>query len=197
MSINKDWAPAELLHLIVCLRHGYARSKKDADEESDTRVFNHIDFQACNGTPHKDTERMYDRRRMEKYALHMLTSWCEYATTKGKSGNKPPSLVDWRQLGTLLDQYNQDTQYDSDDLDVDDLDGEASEQEEIEDDEEEEEEEQVDDADDDDGNAVASDDDNGDDDREGDDYVPVAEEDDDDDDDDATTMTTTTTTLPL
>ena len=179
MSINKDWAPAELLRIIVCLRHGYARSKEDASNKVDTRVLDATDFEACNGKPHKDKKLFYDRRRMEKYALHTLNAWCEYATSKGKSGNKPPSTADWRTLGTLLENFNNETGYESDDDDVDGLDGEASEDDE---EEEEEGEEEGDEPEDEPEDKAASDAE--DDDDEEDEYKPEEEEEEEEDDDD-------------
>ena len=179
MSINKDWAPAELLRIIVCLRHGYARSKEDASNKVDTRVLDATDFEACNGKPHKDKKLFYDRRRMEKYALHTLNAWCEYATSKGKNGNKPPSMADWRTLGTLLENFNNETGYESDDDDVDGLDGEASEDDEEEEEGEEEGDEPEDEPEDDKAASDAEDDDD-----EEDEYKPEEEEEEDDDDDD-------------
>ena len=130
---------------------------------------------------------MYDRRPMEKYALHTLEQWCLYAKTKGKKGIKPPTKMSyWEQMAELVEQYDNDTGYVSDgEYYVDHYDGDISDEEAEEEEEEEEKEQEEEEAEE---EEEAADDDDDDDDAD-DEYIPPAkeeeEEEDDDDDDDA------------
>ena len=141
MAMNEYDAVRELARIHLLLR----RSLQDMKCAEDGNPITDIDltaaeFELCNGKPHKDTSFKYSRRRQLKYAMRMIESWYDGAVNTGEDdgSEQPPDKDDWANLGEVMTQFYNDTNYVSDGEDLDEIDGEDSEPGEVKRDHEEE-----------------------------------------------------------
>ena len=156
MAMHAYYAPPELCRMLLLLRKSYERM----NESDDPKTLTSEEYELCNGRPHSDKTFMYDERRQLKYAIRTLEAW---VGVDGSSSMRPPTANDWKKVKSLWETYATRMGYESDDADVDDMDGDDSAAEEEVDKEKEEEEaageEEADDADEEEGGEEADDDD--------------------------------------
>ena len=138
MSLRAYWMEAELARLYLLLQKSYDRQSELSAAGEDVKTLTNDEFELCNGKPHKDPTFLYHEPRQVKDMLKTLRVWFGMASTDDETIVLPKTAKEWKNTfvgaGRLLTDHfeaNGDAEgYPSDNENLDDVDGSASEAEE-------------------------------------------------------------------